>query len=215
MHAGALAPYEDSLVTRTSLHLRSADGRTVPLDIARWLGPADDVDRAAITRMASPVLDVGCGPGRLVAALSEQGRMALGIDISATAVAMTRLLGVNALRRSVFEPLPGERRWRCVALLDGNVGIGGDVAALLGRARSLLAPDGRIVLELDPDDATDDTGVVRFVHGGRPIGPEFGWASVGIEAVRRVAGRSGLAVVERWTSGGRCFATLQPILETP
>ena len=45
-------------------------------------------------------------------------------------------LGGPALRRSVFDPLPGEGRWGTALLLDGNIGIGGD-------PRALLAPDWR------------------------------------------------------------------------
>lgn len=86
------------------------------------------------------VLDVGCGPGRLVAELAARGRPALGIDVSEAAVAHTARLGGQALRRSVFEPLPGEGRWDTALLLDGNVGIGGDPAALLHRMAQLLTP---------------------------------------------------------------------------
>jgi SAM-dependent methyltransferase len=38
-------------------------------------------------------LDVGCGPGRLTAALSRAGCYALGLDISTRAVATTRARG--------------------------------------------------------------------------------------------------------------------------
>ena len=45
----------------------------------------------------------------------------------------TWIAGGPALVRSVFETLPGEGRWDTVLLMDGNIGIGGDPAALLGR----------------------------------------------------------------------------------
>ena len=72
MQPGALAPYERSLVSGLPLHLRQADGRLVRLEVDRWLAPADAVDRVVVSRSVSPVLDVGCGPGRIVAALAEQ-----------------------------------------------------------------------------------------------------------------------------------------------
>lgn len=46
-----------------------------------------------------------------MAALAAQGRRALGIDVSEAAVARTVWLGRRALRRSVFEALPGEGHW--------------------------------------------------------------------------------------------------------
>ena len=49
------------------------------------------------------------------------------------AVAQTPDRGVAAIRRNVFDALPGEGRWRTALLADGNIGIGGDPAALLRR----------------------------------------------------------------------------------
>ena len=63
-----------------------------------------------------PTIDLGCGPGRLVARLIERGVPALGVDQSATAVGLARRSGAPALRRDVFEPLPGTGRWQTVLL---------------------------------------------------------------------------------------------------
>jgi len=175
MEPGALAPYEQSLSRGTPLQLRHDDGRTVTLDVPRWLAPADAVDLEVILRADSPVLDVGCGPGRIVAALTEHGRLALGIDIAEHAVALTRARGMNAVRRDVFGSLPGEGRWATILLLDGNIGIGGDVDALLRRSLALLAPGGRVLVEIDIDDAVDESAVVRFAIGDEPFGPPFRW----------------------------------------
>ncbi|MFF0736072.1 methyltransferase domain-containing protein [Streptomyces chartreusis] len=41
------------------------------------------------------MLDVGGGPGRLVAALSARGRTVLGIDVSETAVQHAVMLGAR------------------------------------------------------------------------------------------------------------------------
>ena len=47
-------------------------------------------------------------------------------------------VGRPALRRDVFEPLPGTGRWQTVLLADGNVGLGGDPLRVLRRAAELL-----------------------------------------------------------------------------
>jgi len=209
MDGRALAPYEKSLSTGTPLQLRHGDGRTITLDVQRWLAAADSVDLDVIARATSPALDVGCGPGRIVAALTSHGRFAVGIDIAAYAVALTRQRGMNALRRSVFGTLPGEGRWATVLLLDGNVGIGGDVDALLRRVMSLLAPGGRLLVEIDPDDTVDECTLVRFAVRNEPLGPSFRWCFVGLGGLRSSARRCGLVVVHAWRSGGRHFAELR------
>src|SRR4051794_31561426 len=156
MQLGALRPYERSLMTREPLRLHHAHGRATTLEIDRYLDPADAADRGALSRAAGPVLDVGCGPGRIVGAAAELGLLALGIDIAETAVAMTRARGLNALRRNVFDRLPGEGRWQSVLLLDGNVGIGGEPVALLHRVRELLTANGRVIVEAHADARRDE-----------------------------------------------------------
>jgi len=65
-----------------SARLRHADGRSEPLALQRWLTPATPVDRRALRGVAGPVLDVGCGPGRLLVALEDAGESSLGFDVS-------------------------------------------------------------------------------------------------------------------------------------
>jgi SAM-dependent methyltransferase len=204
----ALLPYEQALTTGAPLSLCCADGRSIPLDIQRWMRPADSVDREAVARASSPALDIGCGPGRIVEALSAAGRMALGIDIAGAAVRLARARGVNALRRDVFGRLPREGEWGSAVLLDGNIGIGGDPSALLSRAAMLVSKGGVIVVEADGTAAADERLSVRFANCGDPIGPSFAWAKVGLAALIRYAADVGLQLLETWGTGGRTFALL-------
>ncbi|GAA3027180.1 hypothetical protein GCM10020229_43190 [Kitasatospora albolonga] len=114
---------------RGPLWLRCEDGSRHPLEVERWCAPPDRADRTLLERCrlhGGPALDVGCGPGRLVAELLATGVPALGVDLTEAAVTRTRGLGGSALCRSVFDRLPGEGRWGAVLLADGNLGIGGD-----------------------------------------------------------------------------------------
>jgi SAM-dependent methyltransferase len=175
---------------------------------SRWLSAADAADETVVARCRGPVLDVGCGPGRLVSSLNQRGVAALGVDIAEMAVALTRGQGLPALLRSVFEDLPGEGRWPTVLLLDGNVGIGGDPLRLLERIRSLLRQGGRVLVETHPDPGADEVLEVRFTDRGVPVGEPIEWAHVGIDPLRIYARLSGYSVAEVWTSAGRTFAAL-------
>ncbi|MFI0240500.1 class I SAM-dependent methyltransferase [Streptomyces sp. NPDC016845] len=205
-------PYALALRTgRGPLFLRRADGWLLPLEVERWCARADPVDREVLDRCEGAVLDVGCGPGRLVAELAARGRTALGIDVSEAAVDRTRRVGGPALRRSVFEPLPGEGRWDTVLLMDGNVGIGGEPRALLRRVHQLLVPGGLLLAETAPVDV-DDRAQVRVVDatsGARDEGRPFPWARLGTEALLRHAARAKLFPAAQWSAGGRRFVALR------
>ncbi|MFG3407126.1 class I SAM-dependent methyltransferase [Streptomyces sp. NPDC048142] len=220
-------PYANALRTgRGPLFLRRSDGWLLPLDVERWCSGAGSADLSALHRCEGPVLDIGCGPGRLVAELASLGHRALGIDVSEAAVARTRGLGGAALLRSVFEPLPGEGRWGTLLLLDGNIGIGGDPAALLDRATDLLGAGGLLIAETAPVDV-DERVRVRLDDGrGGPDGrtapatghdgdaEPFPWARIGTPALLRYARAGGWRTADQWGAQGRTFVSLRrPVRE--
>lgn len=190
--------------------LRHDDGRVDRLPVRRWLGgPKGDAqfDRAVVRMCEGPTIDLGCGPGRLVAHLVQRGVPALGVDQSATAVALARRSGAPALRRDVFEPLPGTGRWNTVLLADGNVGLGGDPTRVLRRAGELLRHGGRCLAEFDAAIVGINAGWVRL-ESSRTVGPWFQWAAVGIDCAAKLAEDVGLAVAGVHPIGRRVVASL-------
>lgn len=203
-------PYAQALRTgQGPLFLRRSDGWLLLLELERWCAAADAADLEVLRRCEGAVLDVGCGPGRLVAALGARGRRVLGIDVSEAAVARTVALGGQALRRSVFESLPGEGRWGTALLIDGNVGIGGDPQALLDRMSQLLAPGGLLIAETVTDPDIDERVQVRVTDARGATGNPFPWARLGSPALLRHAPRTDWAPVDQWTAGGRSFVSLR------
>lgn len=197
----------DAALAGRATALLDSDGRSSTLPARRWRRPADADDAWLLDRCQGPTVDLGCGPGRLLVALARHGVVALGVDHSPVARAHCRRRGVAMVLRDVFTPLPGEGGWRHALLADGNIGIGGDPAALLARSARLLTAGGTVLVEVDPDPTTDWRGTVQ-VHGAGGLGPVTPWARVGVAALRQAGQAAGLTVVAE-RPGARAFAELR------
>jgi SAM-dependent methyltransferase len=203
------------------LVLHADSGETLLLDAAKFSAPPDAVDKAVLDRCLGPTLDLGCGPGRLVAELAGRGVPALGVDVAPFALLLSRANGATALRRSIFDRLPGAGRWPHALLMDGNIGIGGDPGALLERLRTLMRPgSGELIVETEAEDI-DVRYRVRFgvstearpgadtgADTGPDTGDEFGWARIGSEALLALAKPLGYIPRQVWTADGRRFVAL-------
>jgi SAM-dependent methyltransferase len=187
--------------------LVAASGHRFPLAVGRWRGEVDDAEWAQLSRLPSPILDVGCGPGRVAAALAVAGRPALGIDTAPAAIAEAATRGAAVLQRSVFAALPGEGRWGGAVLLDGNVGIGGDPVALLRRVASLLRPAGVVLVEVEPPGQPTERLAVRIESGRRWASPWFPWARVAADGFAALAVEAGLEPAGCTVADDRWFAT--------
>jgi SAM-dependent methyltransferase len=211
--AGGAEPYAEALRRNDSVELvlvRQAGlgASSTMMDVARWNSEADDVDLTLLRSATGPLLDIGCGPGRMVRAALDIGLDVLGIDVSPTAVAIARESGLPVAECSVFEPVNGAGTWQTVLLVDGNVGIGGDVRALLQRCMELAAPEGEIVVELHADRDMDSVYSGRLVGADGGASETFPWAQIGINAMVDVAGDLGLRLRQAWELGGRTFCRL-------
>jgi SAM-dependent methyltransferase len=211
--AGVIGPVQamDAAFAGRACQLVDHAGVPRPMALRRWTGTVDARDRALLLdRCRGRTIDVGCGPGRLVEALATLGIPALGIDVSPEAVRQARRRGALAIRRDVFGPVPGEGRWDCALLADGNIGIGGEPERLLHRIARIVRPGGRVVVELD----AEGTDVVRHRWRLRVDGrvtPVFDWAVVGLDAIERVAGTAGFVVEDAATAGDRHAAVLRQV----
>ena len=206
---GGWRPERGGIRATAHLLLRPDGEEAVALDLARWNAPATAEEQAVLATVDGPVIDLGCGPGRLVFDLATRRVRALGIDSSPEAVELARRRGAVVLQRDLFGALPGEGRWQTALLFDGNVGIGGDPVRLLARCRRLIAPGGRVVVEVGPPGTGWSRLSARLEHDGRRS-PRFAWAVVGADAIDGLAGGAGLRLATMaGTWSGRWFAHLE------
>lgn len=182
----------------------------VTFNVLDWCSEASALERNLLQSLPGPVLDIGCGPGRMLSAARSLGMSALGIDTSAEAVGLACGRGTRALKQSVFSPVPQAGNWRSALLLDGNIGIGGNVGRLLRRCRQLIAPRGTLLVEVDPDDGIDAAYLALLEDRDGNRSEPFAWARTGRQGLAARAAEAG------WTLGpterlqGRVFCRLSP-----
>jgi rSAM/selenodomain-associated transferase 1 len=202
------AAYAGTLITSNITPAGIDSEGPLPLDVSRWSGAPDVVDMLVVARCEPPVLDLGCGPGRMVQALSESGRAALGVDMSSVAVGLSMARGGLALRRRINQPLPAEGRWGTALLMDGNVGMGGEVAALLARCAQLVRPGGLVICEVDRvSERHESHTVVLRTEDATSVA--LRWSRIGAAALLKAAESLDLLLVEEWTAGERVFVALR------
>ena len=210
--AGGGEPYARALRTDGQLLLVPAGAprsRSLVMDVARWSSAADATDMSLIEEGTGPLLDIGCGPGRMVRAALTAGYSALGIDVSEAAVGVAHAAGIPVLEASVFDRLPLEGAWMTLLLVDGNIGIGGDPSALLARCAELLSPTGCLLVEVQPDEWIDRAYDCTVVGDDGCASASFPWAEIGSSALARRADGAGLRLVQSWMRDGRTFCRLE------
>jgi len=188
-------------------HVVGLDEQPQHLPVTNWLREPDADDEALLALCEGPTIDIGCGPGRLTAALAARGQVALGIDVVSEAVGQTRERGGAALHRDVYDDLPGEGRWSTALLADGNLGIGGDPVSLLRRAHELVDPRGRVVVEVEASGVPLVTTWASLECNGARSRP-FRWSVVGLDDIGPLAVEAGLVLDSVHARDERWFVVL-------
>lgn len=144
----------------------------------------DDLDfyRALADRTGGPILEVGCGTGRVAVALARAGHTVIGIDPSAAMIERARRRGAGlppgalTLIQGRLPDLPpgGPVGLAIIALNTWNhLTDPGDQTATLRRIVAWLAPGGTLAIDLANPDLgliTQPDDVVRLLWVGTDPG---------------------------------------------
>ena len=114
-----------------------------------------------VQRQRGPVLELGCGSGRILEALVPSGELLFGLDCSRSGLRRARKRLAGAGRQATFVQsdmmrVPGEFRFKLVILAQHVLGYlpnDHEVRGLFAQLRQVLEPGGRVALDLAPVEA--------------------------------------------------------------
>jgi SAM-dependent methyltransferase len=174
-----------------------------------------EAERVALSLCEGRVLDAGAGAGSHALWLASKGHDVTAIDVSPGAVEVMQRRGLTDARLQDFFTLSGERYDTILMLMNG-IGITGRIERLdrfFIQAKSLLNPEGRIVLDssdiiylfLDDDgSALIDLnagyyGEVEYrMDYGRTKGAPFDWLFIDFDTLADAASRHGFSCTKRY-----------------
>lgn len=206
---GSAEPYNRALaIGRGDLSVLDVCGAVsaVHYRVQDWLVRANDFERSLLRTARGPLVDIGCGPGRMLVAAAELGLAACGVDSNSLAAEHARKQGATVFQQSVFDPLPGS--FQTLLLLDGNIGIGGDPQALLKHLHTMAAPGARLIVETDQLLTLEARYQAILVDSAGRSSETFDWARLGAEPLQRHAANAGWSLVNSLEHGGRRISVL-------
>lgn len=162
------------------LILESDDGTSRPAMEPAWFFQTSDQwypwEKRALDSLKGPILDLGCGAGRASLYLQEKGLEVTALDASPGAVEVCRRRGIRDVRLGDLRNPPGDKRWRAVLMLCGNLGLAGgwdETRELLSELAILSAADA-ILIGDTVDPRTTDPEELQYQQKQRELGHYFG-----------------------------------------
>lgn len=164
----------------------------------RLHAPEAEVEAAILAAAGAPlgaVLDIGCGPGRMLEILAPRATSAIGVDLSAAMLGVARARMEQAglrnaqLRQGDIFALPVEAASIDLAVLHQVLHYLDDPGRALREAARALRPGGRLIVV---DFAPHHCEILRERHEHRRLG----FSRDEVEAYLRLAGLAPLSYRE-------------------
>ncbi|MBY8998621.1 MAG: class I SAM-dependent methyltransferase [Candidatus Thorarchaeota archaeon] len=164
----------DYILERDDGFIRNTTGRDYIKPFEEWI----EGEREAILNIEGPILDVGCGAGRVGDYVKSHGLEYYGVDLSPLAVEMCHKRGhENVFVMSADDIELGRSDFKTVVLFGNNFGLMGTPEGVVKMLKGFhrVTADNAIVLagSRDPEDTDDEAHLAYHAKNraeGKPPG---------------------------------------------
>ena len=170
-----------------------------PLELAFYLGATPDRhEREALQHVRGRILDVGCGAGRILKFLQDQGTDASGFDIDPMLVALCKRRGIMKVSVESYDNLSRFAPVDTILFLNRTICTAGSllrVGSVLRQCHQCCSPDRVLIfdsVEVKPELCNVQPGVMlntlRFKYAGQtgePFDRVYFTANVAEDMIRK------------------------------
>ncbi|MFX1484234.1 MAG: methyltransferase domain-containing protein [Promethearchaeota archaeon] len=162
------------MIERDDGFIRHTSGKQYIAPLEDW----PEEERLVAAEFESPVLDVGCGVGRVGDYVKERGMEYIGIDLSPIAIEMCRMRGHQDVYVMSADRIELDRSdIKTVVLFGNNFGLMGTkegVVRMLKGFHRVTAPDAKVLAgSIDPAETDEEVHLAYHAKNraeGKPIG---------------------------------------------
>ncbi len=168
-------------IIRDDGYVNESSGDIYIADISEW----DHSERLAIREVTGPVLDIGCGAGRVGLYLQEKSIRYTGIDISPLAVQTCKLRGLDDVHVMSADAIQLNRAdFNSVVTFGNNFGILGNeerTIQMLKQLYKVTAQDARIYAQSRDVRKTEEPMHLAYHQRNRERGWPIGQVTLKIQ----------------------------------
>jgi 2-polyprenyl-3-methyl-5-hydroxy-6-metoxy-1,4-benzoquinol methylase len=167
-----------------------------PLDLAFFLNnKPDDYECDMLKFVKGKILEIGCGAGRIMKYLQDNGHNITGFDIDSTLISLCKERGINNVYEESYINMEKFGIFDTIITLNRTIGIAGTITGVKAFLRQCYAStkvDGILIfdsLEVRPELSTTVAGVyerkLRYKYEDQ-YGEWFSWINFSSDIARKL-----------------------------
>ena len=181
---------------KSKFYLKESSGKLIECDLKRYFRKTSrlsKLEKRLISLSYGDILDVGCGTGNYIPALTKRGKI-IGIDISKNVIEVAMMNGCkNCIAADIFT-FSTKKKFDTITFLENSLGIGGTIDKIkkLLKKLSIILKNGGQILAIQRNILNRNYFSIELNPVWQnKIGPKFGWMHFNINFLSDLCAKEG------------------------